>query len=98
MNGSCLNDFYHGWLIELIETKAGFSSVCSSSTREKLVDAIFYTTEREAICAAKEAINWWMTCRALSNMMRELYEGEHLSFEDWQALHQSLKNAESFNS
>lgn len=93
MQNPCLADFYHGWLIEVNLAESGFQSVCYSPARERLSDYVIYSTDFQAIAAAKKIINKYIARHVLANFIRELYELEKLSFEEWRSLNQSLLSA-----
>jgi hypothetical protein len=90
MNNTYLSDFYHGWLIEITSFNGGFEVLCYSPCREKIQDYVTAGSEFEAMQAAKQGINWYLACHALSSFLREHYEADCLSFEEWRSLHQSL--------
>ncbi|NJO41763.1 MAG: hypothetical protein HC865_14310 [Cyanobacteria bacterium RU_5_0] len=83
-------DFYHGWLIEIIQVEDGFESICYSPCRETFSNHTLYTSEFEALGAAKQGINQYGSYHSLKWMLRELYEAKRLSFGEWQAIQQSL--------
>ncbi|NJR64968.1 MAG: hypothetical protein HC772_06060 [Leptolyngbyaceae cyanobacterium CRU_2_3] len=93
MNDTYLSDFYHGWLIEITSTESGFEGTCYSPCRKKVQDYATHKSDFEAMQAAKQAIDWYMACQSLSSFLREQYESDRLSFEEWQSLDQSLANS-----
>lgn len=93
MQNPYLADFYHGWLIEITQIESGFQNVCYSPTRERLSDYFIYSSDFHAIVAARKTINKYMTRHVLSSFMRELYELDKLSFDEWRLLNQSLFSA-----
>ncbi|MDX2214421.1 MAG: hypothetical protein SFY66_14110 [Oculatellaceae cyanobacterium bins.114] len=93
MQNSYLADFYHGWLIEVMQTENGFQSICYSPARERLSDYSTYSNDFQALAAAKKIINKYVARHVLTSFIRELYELEKLDFEEWRSLNQSLINA-----
>ncbi|HEY9641957.1 MAG TPA: hypothetical protein V6C57_15830 [Coleofasciculaceae cyanobacterium] len=90
MNDTSLSDFYHGWLIEITASEGGFEVLCYSPCREKIQDYVTTGSDFEAMQAAKQIIDWYLACYTLSSFLREHYEADCLSFEEWRSLHQSL--------
>ena len=98
MGDGYLVDFYHGWLIEVLQIKVsqnepGFEVVCYSPCRQKVCDDQVHASAFEAMKAAKQIINWHGACQLLSTLLRQFYEADRLGFEEWRSLHQSLIEA-----
>ncbi|MBE9178317.1 hypothetical protein IQ268_06915 [Oculatella sp. LEGE 06141] len=85
-----LSDFYRGWSIEVVKQENGFSSTCYSPSRERISNSTVYLYDFHAINAAKQAINEHLTCKLLASFVRELYEVDRISFQEWRSLHQSI--------
>lgn len=83
-------DFYQGWLIEIIQREEGFSSICYSPCWERLSSPLICPSDFEAISMARQYINQYGACYSLALVLRELYEADGLSFEEWRSLQQSL--------
>lgn len=83
-------DFYQGWLIEIIQVEEGFQSICYSPCWEKLSSLLISVSDFEAISVARKHINQYGACYSLALILRELYETDQLSFEEWRSLQQSL--------
>ncbi len=83
-------DFYHNWLIEVIETEDGFTGICYSPTRQKIELLALYASRFEAWRAAQQKIDQYFACAGLSSWLRDLYETGQLPLDEWQALHRSL--------
>jgi hypothetical protein len=95
MKDAHLVDFYHGWLIEILQItvsqyELGFESVCYSPCREKVCNSQVHSSELEAMNAAKQVIDWYGACQSLRVVLRQFYEADQLDFEEWRSLHQSL--------
>jgi len=90
MNNSCQADFYQGWLIEITQTESGFRSTCLSPSRQTLNPDRFYKSSFEALVQAKRSIDHSLACHALASWIREFFEAEGLSFDEWRSLHQSI--------
>ncbi|MFM7428122.1 MAG: hypothetical protein ACKO7W_24520 [Elainella sp.] len=90
MKGSCLIDFYHDWSIEVEPKEQGFGAICYSPYRKRLVLDRSYASDVEALQAAKQKINEALARMALAAVVREFYETQQLSFEEWNSLHQNL--------
>jgi hypothetical protein len=86
-------DFYQGWLIEIIQVEEGFQSVCYSPCWEKFSSLLICNSDLEAISVARKHINQYGACYSLAVVLRELYETEQLSFEEWRSLQQSLQQS-----
>jgi hypothetical protein len=93
MKGSCLIDFYHDWSIEVEPAEQGFGATCYSPYRKRLVLDQHYASDVEALQAAKQKINERVARSALTAVVREFYETEQLSFEEWNLLHHGLNAA-----
>lgn len=93
MKGSCLIDFYHDWSIEVEPMEQGFGAICYSPYRKRLVLDQSFASDAEALQAAKQKINERLARTALSTVVREFYETQQLSFEEWTSLHQDLNAA-----
>jgi hypothetical protein len=91
MKNIYLRDFYQGWLIEVIQNEEGFTSNCYSPCWEKLMSQIACSSEFEAIDAAKRRIRYCEACYALIGFLRELYENNCLTFDEWNLLQKSVK-------
>jgi hypothetical protein len=90
MRRSQLVDFYQGWLIEITQVEDGFHSTCRSAFKETLSNSETYKSDFDALGAAKRSIDRRVACHSLTNWLRELYESNGLSFEEWETLQQSL--------
>jgi hypothetical protein len=90
MKNIYLADFYQGWLIEVVETEEGFKSSCYSPCWEKFVSKTICSSEFEAVCLARMHINYCGACYALIGFLRELYESDRLTFDQWKLLQQSV--------
>jgi len=90
VNNQILSDFYQGWLIEIFSTDGGFQLICYSPCREKIRDFVTYRSEVEALQVAQYVVNWRAACQSLSGFLRDQFEIDHLGFEEWRSLHQSL--------
>jgi hypothetical protein len=88
-NSSCLTDFHHGWLIEIVPCEQGFQATCYSPCRKRFV-LQEPGSSLDVLYVAKQAIDHQVACSSLSGVLRELYENGQLSFEEWSALHHSL--------
>ena len=98
MGDGYLVDFYHGWLIEVLQIRVaqnepGFEVVCYSPCRQKACLDPVYPSAFEAMKAAKQMINWYGACQLLRQLLRQFYEADRLDFEEWRSLHQSLIEA-----
>ncbi len=71
----------------------GFGATCYSPYRKRLVLDQNYASNVEALQAAKQKINERIARAALTSVVREFYETEQLSFEEWTSLHQGLNAA-----
>ena len=85
-------DFYQGWLIEVIQVEEGFRSICYSPCWEMLNSPLICASDFEAIGVARQHINQYGACYSIALVLRELYEDDRLSFEEWRLLQQSLAN------
>lgn len=83
-------DFYQGWLIEVIQVEEGFKCICYSPCWEKFNSSLVCASDFEAIGIARRQINQHAACYSITLVLRELYEADRLSFEEWQLLQQSL--------
>ncbi|WP_416673315.1 hypothetical protein [Egbenema bharatensis] len=93
MRETYLVDFYLGWLIEVSQSGEQFKSVCYSPCRETFSLPKAYSSEFAAISAAKQIIDRYKACHTLTQILRDLYENNQLTFEDWRSLQQSLTEA-----
>jgi hypothetical protein len=83
-------DFYHGWIIEVAHENGLFTTACYSPSRERFIDYSTHPSDIHALRAAKQGINRYLACHALSSFCRELYELGQLPFEEWRSLQNSL--------
>lgn len=83
-------DFYQGWLIEIIQVEEGFRCICYSPCWEKFSSPLVCDSDFEAISIARKYINQHSACYSITLVLRELYETDRLSFEEWRSLQQSL--------
>lgn len=85
-----LIEFHLGWMIEVTAAESGFRLCCRSPLGEKLADPTVYQNHQIAMATAIGLIDHFFVCQALRQVLRELYEAETLSFEEWQQLGRSL--------
>ncbi|MEX0268078.1 hypothetical protein AB3R30_02945 [Leptolyngbyaceae cyanobacterium UHCC 1019] len=85
-----LIEFHRGWMIEVSVIEDGLRLCCRSPLREKLVDPIAYQNYQLAMTAAIQLIDQLFACQSLRQVLREFYEAEYLTFEEWQQLGRSL--------
>jgi hypothetical protein len=85
-----LTEFHRGWMIEITQTEGRFQTICYSPNGSRLHDRRCYSSCTAAWQAAIELIDQCFVRIALKRFLREQYEIEQLSFEEWQQLHQSL--------
>jgi hypothetical protein len=85
-----MTEFYQGWMVELSVVEAQFQFTCTSLTGENLTNSTFYPNQLSALRAAFALIDQFLACHALRLIIRENFESNTLSFEDWQNLNQSL--------
>lgn len=85
-----LIEFHQGWMIEVIAAEAGFRLCCRSPLGEKLADPTVYQNHQLAMAKAIQLLDQFFACQALRQVLRELYEAEKISFEEWQQLGRSL--------
>lgn len=90
MKSAHLVDFYQGWLIEVMSIEGGFKSICRSPDRDEFGMPLVYPSDFAAMSAAKQKISQINTYHGVARVLRELYESNHLKFEEWQMLRQSL--------
>lgn len=90
MSGESLTDFYQGWVIELVIEEEGYRCICYSISRKRLHLRQIYTEEFEATKAAKQMISRYEACSQLGRLVRDLYERERVSLEEWRLLNSSL--------
>lgn len=83
-------DFYQGWLIEIIQIEEGFRCICYSPCWEKFSSPLICASDFAAIAIAKQHIDQYYACYAINLVLRQLYETDRLSFEEWRSLQQSL--------
>lgn len=83
-------DFYQGWLIEIIQSEEGFSCTCYSPCWEKFDSPLVCASDFEATHIARQQINQYVTYYSIILVLREFYEANRLSFEEWRSLKQSL--------
>jgi hypothetical protein len=85
-----LSDFYRGWSIEVTKQEQGFVITCYSPARQRLSDGSAYPHDFQALRAAKQVINHHLGCLSIANVIRELYELDKLSFQEWRSLQHSI--------
>lgn len=85
-----LIEFYQGWMIEVTAIDREFQVCCRSSCGEKWVDPTVYQNHQIAMTTAIGLIDQFFACQSLRQVLREIYEAETLSFEEWQQLGRSL--------
>lgn len=90
MKDSYFVDFHQGWLIEIEPLNQAFKATCYSPCRNRLAVQELYASEFDALYAAKQAIDVQVACKALSDVLREVYDAGQLSFEEWTSLQNSL--------
>lgn len=71
-------------------TESGFRLSCRSPLGEKLADPTVYQNHQLAMTKAMQLIDQFFACQALRQVLREIYEAEKISFEEWQQLGRSL--------
>ncbi|UBF26100.1 hypothetical protein K9N68_31985 [Kovacikia minuta CCNUW1] len=90
MLNNSLTDFHRGWMIEIISGEKGFQSTCRSPVGEQLNNGEHYPHHFIAWRIGMELIDQFYACYALKTFLRDAYEAEHLDFEEWRSLNQSL--------
>lgn len=85
-----LIDFYQSWVIELIPDEEGYRSVCYSASRKRLHSHQTYREPFQAIRAAKQLISQYEACSQLSLLVRDWYEEDQVSLDEWRSLNASL--------
>lgn len=90
MKDTSLTDFYQDWLIEVAQEEGGFRIVCYSPSRQQLSDRTLHPHDFEALRAARKLIDQRLVCYSLANLLRDWYESDLLSFDEWRSLNQSL--------
>jgi len=85
-----LIDFYQSWVIELKPEADGYRSICYSASRKRLHTRQTYGEPFQAIRAAKQLISQYEACSQLSQVVRDWYEEEQLSLDEWRSLNASL--------
>lgn len=77
-------------MIEVTATESGLRLCCRSPLGEKLVNPTVYHNHRIALTTAVQVINQFFACQSLRQVLREVYEAEGLSFEEWKQMGRSL--------
>lgn len=85
-----ITDFHGGWLIEVHQVEGQFQALCRSANRAELGDRKFYLQPLQAHQAAIRLIDDFFARFATKQALRELFEADKLSFDEWQALANSL--------
>lgn len=85
-----LTEFHRGWMIEIAQVEDRFQTICYSPNGSRLHDRTCYFSSTAAWQAATELIDQYFVRMALKRFLREQYEVERLTFDEWQQLHQSL--------
>ncbi|MBL1176093.1 hypothetical protein [Pantanalinema sp. GBBB05] len=85
-----LTEFHRGWMIEITHIEGRFQTICYSPNGSRLYDRTGYLSSTVAWQVAMELIDQYFVRIALKRFLREQYEIERLTFEEWQQLHQSL--------
>jgi len=83
-------DFHCGWLIEVYQLEGGYQSWCTSPNGYQLSDRNFYAQPLQAQQAAIQLIDRLCVSFAIKQALREQFEANKLSFDEWQALTNSL--------
>lgn len=91
MKNLYLLDFYRGWVIEIIHLEQGFQAICHSPHRSQLTIQSLHASDADVLHAAKQKIDYQVTCSSLIGTVQEFYEEGFLNFEEWHALQHSLK-------
>lgn len=84
------SDFYRGWVIEVVADNGGYRSTCYSSSRKRLHCKKAYAHQDEAMRAGRVLINHYSACSQLGRFLRELYQSDRISLEEWRSLNCSL--------
>ncbi|MDX2228320.1 MAG: hypothetical protein NW220_01690 [Leptolyngbyaceae cyanobacterium bins.349] len=90
IQGVTMTEFYQGWMIQLVVAEAQFQFICSSPTGEELTNTTVYPNQLNAFRAAFTLIDRLLACYALRLVLREIFEANTLSFEEWEKLNQFL--------
>jgi len=90
MEDPYLTDFYQDWMIEVAQEEGGFKMTCYSPAREQLSDRTLHPHDFEALRAARKLIDQHRVCYSLAALLRDWYEADLLSFDEWRSLNQSL--------
>jgi hypothetical protein len=90
MHDSHSADFYHGWIIEIVQEDGGFKSTCYSPSRERYSDYVLHPSDADALVSARHGIDRYVVRHQLASFLRELYEVEKISFDEWRLLNRSL--------
>ncbi len=85
-----LVEFYRGWMIEVTAAESGLQLCCRSPLGEKLEDSMGHQDCQLAMAIAFRLIDHFFACQSLRQVLREMYEAESLSFEEWHQLGRSL--------
>ncbi|MGI0487611.1 hypothetical protein ACN4EK_19385 [Pantanalinema rosaneae CENA516] len=85
-----LTEFHRGWMIEITQTEERFTTTCYSPNGSRLHQSAGYGSCMAAWRAAIELIDECCVRLALKRFLRELYDTDRLTFDEWQQLHQSL--------
>lgn len=85
-----LIEFHRGWMVEVTLTDNGLRLCCRSPFGETLTDPSLYQNHQVALITAIQVIDQFFACQSLRQMLREFYEAEILTFEEWQRLGRSL--------
>lgn len=90
MEDTSLIDFYQDWLIKVAQEEGGFTMTCYSPSRQQLSDRTLHPHNFEALRAARQLIDQQVVCYSLATLLRDWYESDLLSFDEWRLLNQSL--------
>ncbi len=96
MEDVALASFYRGWLIQILQNSDGYRSVCLSPAWRKISSKVSHAEKEVALCSARAVIDRQFACQQLLMALRDLYEEDRLSFDEWRSLTHSLRNRSVF--